>query len=709
MKNRDYVDYVNPYIGSIGQLLTATTPNVALPHGMAQVAPVTTPGIMDRYLADRIHGFQVGCVSLMATCERADTAQDACASGYDHDFESASPHHYSVLLEDADIWAEYTVTEKCAYFRFSFPERPNARVLLRMPQGAAIEAIDDRTLSGNALQAGVPHYVHLTFSRPFESCAAWTNETDAGVAAAFKPAYESPVEVRVGLSYVSAEQARRNLHSEIGDDGFEQIRDKARTVWNEALGRIGTDGGSEEQRSVFYTALYRSLLPMIDITEDGRYYSGFNGQVNEAGAHAYLTMDNLWDSYRCLHPLQLLLEPSMQSDMIMSYVRMFEQHGWLPQFPALHGDRPYMTGNHAAAFVLDTYAKGERNFDLERAYAAVRHNALNATMLPWTDNQPLTELDRVYAEQGFFPALKKGETEWVPEVDGYERRQAVSVTLEHAYDDWCVAQLAIALGYEDDYALFMKRASNYKNVYDSRIGFMAPKSADGEWVEGFDPKRGGGQGGRDYFAECNSWIYTFHVQHDIEGLIGLMGGTGALAAKLDALFVEQYGGSKYEFLNQFPDATGLIGQYCQGNEPAFHIPYLYNYAGQPWKTQRKVREIMKLWFGAGPLGICGDEDAGALSSWYAWSAIGLYPTCPGKPRYDIGSPIFEETRLRGQDGRTFTIRAIGVSDKNKYIQSAELNGAPHDRPWLAHEDVARGGTLILRMGDRPNKSWGTAD
>lgn len=385
---------------------------------------------------------------------------------------------------------------------------------------------------------------------------------------------------------------------------------------------------------------------------------------------------------------------------------MFEQNGWLPQFPGIHGDRPYMTGNHAAAFFADTYFKGENNFDVEKAYDAIRHNAMKATMLPWTDNGPLTELDRNYAEKGFFPALAKDELESVPEVHDFERRQAVSVTLEHAYDDWCVAQLAKELNKEEDYVYFMNRASNYKNLFDERIGFMAPKSADGNWVEGYDPKRGGGQGGRDFFAECNAWIYTFHVQHDIEGLIRLFGGKDEFEQKLDALFVEQYSGSKYEFLNQFPDSTGLIGQFCMGNEPAFHIPYLYNYAGSPWKTQRKVREIMKLWFNDGPLGICGDEDHGAMSAWYVFSAMGFYPVCPGKPVYEIGSPIFNEIRIQQENGGIFTIRAEYVSGVNKYIQSAELNGQPYDYARINHEDILSGGTLVLQMGPRPNKSWG---
>jgi predicted alpha-1,2-mannosidase len=254
----------------------------------------------------------------------------------------------------------------------------------------------------------------------------------------------------------------------------------------------------------------------------------------------------------------------------------------------------------------------------------------------------------------------------------------------------------------------MKRAHNYANVFDGRIGMMAPKTADGQWVESFDPTRGGGQGGRDYFAECNSWVYTWHVQHDVAGLMALMGGREQFAAKLDQLFVEQYGTSKYAFLGQFPDMTGLIGNYAQGDEPSFHIPYLYNYCGQPWKAQRLLRQIMEVWYGDGPLGICGDEDGGAMSSWYVLSAMGFYPVCPGRPVYDIGSPLFQEVKIALAGGRTFTVSAPGASAGNKYVQSATLNGKPLDKPWFTHDELAAGGTLVLRMGPRPNRKWGSS-
>jgi len=510
----------------------------------------------------------------------------------------------------------------------------------------------------------------------------------------------------MGISYISAEQARRNLEREIPGHDFDHVKAAARAAWNNALSRIQVAGGTERQRTIFYTALYRSLGRMMDITEDGRYFSGYDHAVHETDGHDFYIDDGIWDTYRSLHPLQLLLDPAQQEDIIRSYIRMYEQSGWMPSFPSIAGEQPVMIGHHAAAFILDVYEKGYRDFDTEKAYEAVRKNATQATMLPWS-RTTLTSLDKVYFDKGFFPALAVGEQETVPEVT-VERRQASSVTIENSYDDWCAAQLAKALGKTADAEYFTRLAHNYQNVYNPAIGFMAPKSADGEWVEPFDPKLGGGQGGRDYFTEVDSWLYTFGVQHDVAGLINLMGGRDAFNAKLDRLFVEQYGTSKYQFLGQFPDATGLIGLYAQGNEPSFHIPYLYDFSGQPWKTQKRVRQIMDVWYGDTPSGIPGDDDGGATSSWYVLSAIGFYPVCPGSPVYEIGSPIFDRSVIRMGNGKAFTIVANHVSARNKYIQSAQLNGQPLERPWFRHSEISSGGTLVLEMGDRPNLSWGSA-
>jgi predicted alpha-1,2-mannosidase len=429
--------------------------------------------------------------------------------------------------------------------------------------------------------------------------------------------------------------------------------------------------------------------------------------VHASDGHDFYVDDSLWDTYRSEHPLELLLSPRRQLDMVCSYIRMYEQDGWMPRDPTVGGPGDWMIGNHAASLIADTYAKGYTEFDAEKAYEGIRKNATQATVLPWRLG-PLTPLDQVYQERGFLPALAKGETETSPDVSPGERRQAVSVTLENSYDDWCVAPMAKALHKDADYAYFMKRAHDYQSVYNPAIGFMAPRSMDGKWVEDFDPKLGGGQGGRDYFTEVNGWVYAFHVQHDVAGLIQLMGGREKFVGRLDGLFEEPFGESKFRFLSQFPDATALIGNDPQGDEPGFHIPYLYNYAGEPWMTQRRVREIMKIWYTSGLMGIPGDEDWGAMSSWYVFSAMGFYPVCPGSPTYNIGSPIFDEIKISLENGRVFTIRALNQAAHNKYIQSATLNGRTLNKPWFSHSDIAQGGTLVLQMGPQPNKSWGSA-
>jgi predicted alpha-1,2-mannosidase len=724
---KDPVDYVSPNIGGIGQLLTATIPYVQYPHGMARMAPITTPGITDRYLADKIYGFPVGPAMLMASVGNSSSRPQDYASDFDHDFETATPYYYEADLQTWNVKAESTVSAQAVYYRFTFPVSAHAHLALSMKEHSELTVIGNKAIQGSEKIVGpvgelsgtageTREYFYVEFSRPFSDYSTWlggelshTNQRSGdGIGFVTDTATHDgeQIEARVGISYISVEQAKRNLERDIPNWNFNEVEAKARAVWNKALGAMDVAGGTERQRTIFYTALYRSLGRMSDITEDGKYFSGYDHAVHNAEGHDFYIDDGIWDTYRSLHPLQLLLDANQQEDMIRSYLRMYEQSGWLPSFPSVAGDQEVMIGHHAASLIADAYAKGYRDFDINLAYAAMRKNATEATMLPWRRG-PLTSLDKVYFEKGFFPALAKGETETVPEVTG-ERRQAVSVTLESAYDDWCVAQLAKALGKQEDADYFTKLAHNYEIVFNRDIGFMAPKSANGEWVADFDPKLGGGQGGRDYFTEVDSWLYTFSVQHDVSGLIHLMGGRNSFNEKLDRLFVEQYGTSKFHFLDQFPDATGLVGLYAQGNEPSFHIPYLYDFSGQPWKTQRRVRQLMDVWYGDGPLGIPGDDDGGATSSWYVLSAVGFYPVCPGSPVYEIGSPIFSKSTIRLGNGKQFTVVAHHVSDRNKYIQSAQLNGRPLNKPWFEQSDIANGGTLILEMTDKPNMQWGSA-
>jgi predicted alpha-1,2-mannosidase len=719
---KDPVDYVDPTIGGLGHLLTATSPSIQLPYGMVHCVPITSGGA-DTYMNTLITGFPAGGITLMPVTGAVETDAAKYASEFDRDFEAVTPYYGSNVLDKYDITAEYTAARRAVFYRFAYPQKGAAHLLMITGRDGEAAATGKNIITGSADAMGVKTYFYAVFSRPFSGAATQTFTSKltggnrggrggatvgggSGLVVDF-PAGEK-VSVKIGTSNISIDEAKNNLTADIKGD-FDQTKLADRAVWNNELGKIAIDGGTEKERTIFYTALYRSMGRPNDMTEVGdQYYSGVDKQIHLAKGHDFYVGDNFWDTHRAMHPLQLLLDPKRQVDMVNSLIRQYDESGWLPTCPTLTGDRGVMIGHHGTAFITDVYMKGYRDFDVEKAYAGMRKNAIEATVLPWKRG-PLSDLDKFYQEKGYLPALAKGETETNKDVHPSEKRQAVAVTLENAYDDWCLAQMAKALHKDDDYALFMKRAHNYELLFDKRINFMAPKSADGNWVADFDPKRGGGSGGRDYFAEMNSWTYTFHVQQDIPGLINLFGGKDAFIARLDALFTQGQGTSKWTFLGQFPDMTGLIGQYSSGNEPSAHVAYLYNYAGQPWKTQFRVRQIMKIWYDDRLLGIPGDDDGGALSAWYVFSSMGFFPVTVGSPNYSIGSPLFKRVQLSLTNGKKFTIIASNTSARNKYIQSATMNGKVLKGPWFSHADIVNGGTLVLNMGPKPNKSWGVGN
>jgi predicted alpha-1,2-mannosidase len=385
---------------------------------------------------------------------------------------------------------------------------------------------------------------------------------------------------------------------------------------------------------------------------------------------------------------------------------MYEQSGWMPLFPILFGDNPCMNGNHSAAIIADAYFKGIRNFDIQKAYEGIKKNAMEATMLPWR-NGPMCSLDTFYLKNGYYPALNPGEKETVALVHPFEKRQAVALTLGQSYDDWCLARLAKALDKNDDYEYFLKRSHNYANLYNQETGFFAPRTSDGNWVKDFDPKFSGGLGNRDYYDENNGWTYLWDVQHDISGLIGLMGGRDEFVNRLNQLFIEPLGKWKPDYLQQMPDATGQVGQFVMGNEPSLHIPYLYNYAGAPWRTQQRVRMLLDTWFTNSPFGMPGDEDGGGLSAFVVFSSMGFYPVTPGLPVFNIGSPVFTDISIKLQNNKTFRILARGSSSKNKYIQKAKLNGKDWNKPWFLWDDIKNGGVMELDMSSRPDYNWGS--
>jgi predicted alpha-1,2-mannosidase len=480
-----------------------------------------------------------------------------------------------------------------------------------------------------------------------------------------------------------------------------------RLRWNETLGRIRVAGGTEAQKRIFYTALYRCHERMINISEDGRYYSAYDGKVHEDARPFYV--DNwIWDTYLALEPLHAILDPQRQADKIASYIRMYQQSGWMPSFAVLYGDHPCMTGNHAAAWIADSWAKGIRDYDVQAAYEGLRKNALEGTLLPWR-NGPRSSLDVFHAAHGFLPALRPDEKETVPEVHPFERRQSVSVTLEHAFADWCLAQIARQIGRPEDAELLTQRGGWWKNVYRADRGFMWPRDGKGDWIEPFDPKFSGGQGGRLYFTENSSYTYNWLPRHDLDGLVASMGGRKAAEAKLDRLFRDSLGRSKYEYFATFPDSTALVGHFTMANEPSFHIPYLYNYLGAPWKTQKRIRQLLEAFYPDTIHGLPGDEDGGGMSAFVVLSMMGFYPVTSGVPVYVLGSPVFDQVDIRLPDGRTFTLTARNTSRDHKYIDSVRLNGRPRTKVWFTHAELMQGGRLDLQMSAEPNPVLGTGD
>ena len=510
------------------------------------------------------------------------------------------------------------------------------------------------------------------------------------------------VSFRYGISYISIDQAKRNLDKEIPGWDFEATRDHATLLWEKVMDRIQVTGGSEARKRVFYTALYRSFERMVDINEYGKYYSAYDHQVHNSDEPFYV--DNwIWDNYIALEPLHMILNPEMATQRIRSYISMYEQGGTMPSFALVFGDWPAMTGNFAASWMADAWFKGLRDFDLETAYQGLRKNSLDATLIPWA-NGPRTVLDDFYNEHGYMPGLRPGEEETVAEVSmPWERRQSVSVTIDNSYSDWCIAQLASELGYKEDRELFLRRADNYKNVFRVDKGIVWPKDKHGEWIEPYNPSLAD----RIYFTENNAYTYNWSIKSDLHGLFELMGGPEKAEQTLDKLFREDLGVPKFKFWNLQPDASGLVGQFVMGNEPGFHIPYIYNYLGAPWKTQKRIRMLLNTFFTDHLYGIPGDEDGGAMSSFVVFSMMGFFQVTPGIPVYSIGNPVFDEATIHLPGDRTFTIIAENNSELNQYVKKAWLNGEELNRAWFTHEELANGGTLKLIMGPQPNKLWGS--
>jgi len=715
----DNLGYIDPHIGNVGQLLEPTRPTMHMPNQMIRMYPVRKD-----YIDDQISSFPLNMVShrlgevflVKPDNETITAASWGQRMAYDHDLEQVHPWYYSTYLIDKDITVEFAPGKKVGMYKFTFVNKSAAKSILfgtYNDGSASFNFTGGDELSGfETYNKDIKVYVYGRFNAKGTPGVLKNGNTVAenSVTAEHAKAYitfgaEAPatIEFKYAISYVSAEQAKQNFKNELGNADFNQLKATAKAEWGKVVNQIQTEGGTEAQRRSFYTALYRCNERMVNINEDGHYYSGYDKNVHDSNRPFYVD-DWVWDTYLALHPLRAILNPQMESDMLNSYVNMYQQSGWMPTFPVLFGDNPCMNGFHSTVMFLDDYRKGIRGFDVNKAYEGILKNANEATMLPWI-NGPKCELDDFYHTKGYFPALQKGEKETVSLVHSFEKRQAVAVTLGGSYDDWAVGQLAGELNKTSDQATFAKRGLNYKNLWNNDKKMFIPKDKDGNWID-IDPKFDGGLGGRDFYDENNGWTYLWQVQQDIPGLVNLMGGKDGFQARLDQLFREGLDRSKYEFWAKFPDATGLVGQYSMGNEPSFHIPYLYNFAGAPWKTQKRVRFLLDVWYKDNIFGIPGDEDGGGMSAFVVFSSMGFYPVTPGQPVYTIGSPVFSKVTINLTNGKQFKMIAKNSSVVNKYIQSARFNGQVLNKPLFTHQQLVDGGTLELEMGPKPNKNWG---
>ena len=723
-----YADYVNPLVGtdSAFNFSTGNTyPAIAVPWGLNFWTPQTNKmgdGWGYQYDAHKIRGFKqthqpspwindYAAFSLMPVVGELVVEEEKRGSWFSHKAEIARPYYYRVYLSDYFVTTEITPTQRAAQFRFTFPESDRAYILLDAFHKGSHVKIDPatRTITGYCRNnhGGVPENFHnyfvARFDKDFEQVATWSDwqiEKDSkenrgehvGAVVQFKTKKGEQVHVKIASSFISLEQARLNLQREVGDDSFDQTRDRARDTWNRALGRIQVEGGTLAQYQNFYTALYRALLFPRDFSEidyDGNviHYSPYNGKVLPGPMY---TDNGFWDTFRAAFPLNTLMFPEKNVLMMEGLANTFKESGWLPEW-ASPGHRDCMIGSNSAAIIADSYLKGIRGYDINTLYEGILKNSENAGPLGSVGRMGVQDYNRL----GYVPC----------DVGVNEN---VARTLEYSYADFTIWKLAQALNRPtEEIDRFARRAQYYRNVFDASTNFMRGKNKDGSWSTPFVPEKWGGD-----FTEGCAWHYTWSVFQDPQGLIDLMGGRQAFIDKLDAVFTTDpaYDCSYYGFpIHEIIEMAVMdMGQYAHGNQPIQHMIYLYNYAGQPWKAQKWVREVMEKLYTPTPDGLCGDEDNGQTSAWYVFSALGFYPVCPGTGEYVLGAPLFRKATLHLQDGKTFTIRAPENSEENLYIQSAKMNGRSFTRTFIRHDELIRGGQVTFEMGSTPNKRWGSS-
>ncbi len=720
-------DLINPLMGtdSKGSLSNGNTyPAIAMPWGMNLWTPQTGKmgdGWQYTYGADKIKGFKqthqpspwmndYGEFAIMPLTGKAVFDENERASWFSHKAETVKPWYYSVYLADHDVTTEIAPTERAAMFRFSFHRTDSAFVVIdAYDKGSYIKIIPAEnkiigysTRHSHGIPANFKNYFVIIFDRPFTYSYAWHGKTaekekleltDDHTGALINFAIkneEEKITARVASSFISAEQAEINLQ-ETGHDDFDAVAAKGKQVWNNTLGRLRVEGGTLDQARTFYSCLYRALffpnkLYEKDASGNIIHYSPYNGQVLPGYMFAGT---GFWDTFRALYPFLNLVYPSINKEMQQGLVNDFKEGGFLPEWSS-PGFANVMVGNNSASVVADAYIKGLRGYDINTLYAALTHGADNEGPLEAVGRKGVA----YYNKLGYVPY-------------NVHINENAARTLEYAYDDFAIYQLGKALHKPaaeiDRYA---KSSMNYKNLFDKEHKLMRGKNEDGSFQSPFNPFKWG-----DAFTEGNSWHYSWSVFHDVAGLVNLMGGKKDFVRMLDSVFTmpptfddSYYGGVIHEIREM---QIANMGQYAHGNQPIQHMIYLYNYAGEPWKAQYWVREVMNRLYKATPDGYCGDEDNGQTSSWYLFSALGFYPVCPATDQYVLGAPLFKKITLQLENGKQFIFEAPGNSAKNRYVQSASLNGAAYGKNWIGHFDIEKGGKFTTVMGAAPNKNKGT--
>ena len=721
---KDLVQYVNTLQGtnSTYELSWGNTyPTTAVPYPMNSWSPQTGKngdGWKYQYSATTIRGFQpthqcspwvgdYGVFSLMPVSELV-VDESKRATPFSHDKEIAKPHYYKVTLENG-ITTEFSPTTRSAHFRFSFPAKGDAFLVLdgytktsQVQIDVANHRITGYVHNGAFSPKTHKNYFIIQFDKPFDSYGTWENRKNTiqknnlsregeGIGAYVQFAKGSKVQAKVSTSYISPEQAEVTMTRELGKhSSVEVTKQAAADVWNQLLNRVLVEGGTEEDMKTFYSCMFRANLfshKFYEEKEDGSpyYYSPYDEKIHDG----YMFTDNgFWDTFRSQFPLTNILHPTMQGQYMQALLDAQEQCGWLPSwsFPSETGG---MVGNHSISLLTDAWVKGIRTFDPEKALKAYAHEAMNKG--PWGGANGRVRW-KDYYQLGYIP---------YPESMG-----STAQTLEYCYDDFCAYQLAKMTGNKFYEEVFARQIYNYKNVYDPSVGFMRGRKLDGSWAD-FDAFEWGGP-----YCEGNAWHYNWSVFHDVQGLIDLTGGDERFVAKIDSVFalpgIVKYGTYGTKIHEMLEMELAKMGQYAQGNQPIQHMIYLYSYAGQPWKTQYWIRQVMDRLYNSSENGYPGDEDQGGMSSWYVLSALGIYSVCPGTDEYVLGSPKFRKATITMEDGKKFVIEAKGNSKDNVYIQNATLNGKRHTRNYIHYSDIVNGGVLELQMGNQPEKTRGTA-